>query len=130
MHIKIFTFLSNKLFIFCITPSMLRHWKEIYINRKELACRMEENWDSFWNANSFLIKLIQFMREHYFADIPLHYLGKLEGKKVLEAGCGTCETLVRISKKAKKSTKCPNTPKRCRGRLIIQNGNASHRRLG
>ena len=44
------------------------------------------------------------MRINYFADIPPSYLGDVRGKEILEAGCGTCESLVRVAKKAKKVT--------------------------
>jgi ubiquinone/menaquinone biosynthesis C-methylase UbiE len=63
---------------------------------------MTEYWDAYWKSKNIISRIVDFMRAHYFADIPLYYLGDFKGKTVLEAGCGSSETLVRIAKKAKK----------------------------
>lgn len=65
---------------------------------------MGEDWDNYWNKRTFLTRAVDFARTHYFSDIPLHYLGNINGKTVLEPGCGTCESLVKIAEKAKKVT--------------------------
>lgn len=63
---------------------------------------MGENWEKFWSTETILTKIVDFGRHYYFSYIPIAYLGNVKGKTILEAGCGTCETLVRIAKKAKK----------------------------
>ena len=63
---------------------------------------MAEDWEGYWKRKTILTRIVDFMRINYFADIPISYLGDLDGKTVLEAGCGTSESLVRIAKKAKK----------------------------
>ncbi|MEK6943391.1 MAG: methyltransferase domain-containing protein [Nanoarchaeota archaeon] len=65
---------------------------------------MAEDWEGFWKSGSVLNRIVDFARKHYFAGVPLGYLGNLKNKNVLEAGCGTSETLVVIAKKAKKVT--------------------------
>ena len=65
---------------------------------------MGEDWEKFWSTKTILTKIVDFGRHYYFSYIPLAYLGDLRGKNILEAGCGTCETLVRAAKKAKKVT--------------------------
>ena len=64
---------------------------------------MAEDWEKYWKTRSILTRIVDFMRVNYFSDIPISYLGNLEGKTVLEAGCGTSESLVKIAKKAKKA---------------------------
>mgnify|MGYP000165046597 CR=1 FL=1 len=61
---------------------------------------MPENWEGYWKSKTILNKIVDFMRVNYFADIPVSYLGKLKGKNVLEAGCGTSESLVKVAKRA------------------------------
>lgn len=63
---------------------------------------MAEYWDGYWESKNIISKIVDFMRVHYFADIPMYYIGNVKDKILLEAGCGSCETLVRIAKKAKK----------------------------
>ncbi|MBI2208878.1 class I SAM-dependent methyltransferase [Candidatus Woesearchaeota archaeon] len=65
---------------------------------------MPEDWEKYWKSKNILNRIVDFMRINYFADIPPSYLGNMEGKTILEAGCGTSESLVRIAKKAKKVT--------------------------
>lgn len=65
---------------------------------------MPENWEGFWGRDTIATKIVKFMRVNYFADIPIFYLGSVNGKTILEAGCGTSETLARLAKKAKKVT--------------------------
>ncbi len=64
---------------------------------------MAEDWEGYWKRKTILTGIVDFMRINYFAYIPLNYLGDLKGKTVLEAGCGTSETLVKVAKKAKKT---------------------------
>lgn len=63
-----------------------------------------DEWKGYWNPNKKSIgkAIIDFMRVYYFTDVVLSLVGDVEGKTVLEAGCGTCETLVFLCKKAKK----------------------------
>ena len=65
---------------------------------------MGNDWEEYWKSRTIISKIVDFMRTYYFADIPIHHLGDIKGKNVLEAGCGTSESLVRIAKKAKKVT--------------------------
>lgn len=65
---------------------------------------MGNDWEEYWKSRNIVSKTMDFMRTHYFADIPLYHLGNIKGKNILEAGCGTSESLVRIAKKAKKVT--------------------------
>ncbi len=65
---------------------------------------MNENWKEFWKKDTALTRIVDFMRVHYFANIPIKYLGDVKDKEILEAGCGHCETLLRIANKAKKVT--------------------------
>lgn len=65
---------------------------------------MGENWEKFWSTEGILTKIVNFGRHYYFSYIPMAYLGDVRGKNILEAGCGTCETLIRIAKNAKKVT--------------------------
>lgn len=44
------------------------------------------------------------MRVRFFGKISISHLGNLNGKNILEAGCGTGESLVNITRKAKKLT--------------------------
>ena len=64
--------------------------------------KMAEDWEKYWRKDNILTKIVEFMRIHYFADIPIAYLGNVKDKIVLEAGCGTSESLARIARKAKK----------------------------
>ena len=63
---------------------------------------MAEDWEKFWEEDTFLKRVVGFMRHHYFSDVVISHLGNIKNKLILEAGCGTCESLVKISKKAKK----------------------------
>lgn len=63
---------------------------------------MGEDWDKFWGSGVVFTSIINFGRKYYFSYIPIHHLGDIEDKLVLEAGCGTSETLCKIAKKAKK----------------------------
>ncbi len=65
---------------------------------------MGEDWEKYWNRDTILTRIIDFGRAHYFSKIPISYLGNVKEKTVLEAGCGTSESLVRIARKAKKVT--------------------------
>ncbi|MDP3765321.1 MAG: class I SAM-dependent methyltransferase [Nanoarchaeota archaeon] len=65
---------------------------------------MGNDWEEYWKSRTIISRIVDFMRTHYFADIPIYYLGDIKGKNILEAGCGTSESLVRIAKKAKKVT--------------------------
>ena len=72
---------------------------------------MPEDWEKYWKKKTLLTRAVDFMREHYFLNIPIIYLGNYEGKTILEAGCGTSESLVRIAKKAKHVTAFDISPK-------------------
>lgn len=63
---------------------------------------MGEDWEKYWMEDSFLRRVVSFARSNYFADISVSHLGDIKNKKVLEPGCGTCESLVRVAKKAEK----------------------------
>lgn len=65
--------------------------------------KMAEDWEKYWKKKTILTRIVDFMRINYFSDIPVSYLGNLNGKTVLEAGCGTSESLVKIAKIAKKA---------------------------
>lgn len=65
---------------------------------------MPEDWEKYWKKRTLMTRIVDFMRVHYFAYIPISYLGNIEGKNILEAGCGTSESLAKIAKKAKKVT--------------------------
>ncbi len=65
---------------------------------------MPEDWEKFWNKESIITKIIDFARENYFSKVPIYYLGNVKGKSILEPGCGTSQTLVKIAKLAKKVT--------------------------
>ncbi len=65
---------------------------------------MREDWEKYWKSSTIVSRIVDFMRTHYFADIPIYYLDNIKGKNILEAGCGTSESLVRIARKAKKVT--------------------------
>ena len=66
------------------------------------STKMTEYWDNYWKSQTVVSKVVDFMRTHYFADIPLYYIKNVKDKVILEAGCGSSETLVRLAKKAKK----------------------------
>jgi len=72
---------------------------------------MGEDWEKFWSTKTILTKIVDFGRHYYFSYIPVAYLGRMKGKSILEAGCGTGETLVRIAKKAGKVTGIDISPK-------------------
>ena len=63
-----------------------------------------ENWEKYWSSNTILTRIITFMRVRFFGKISISHLGNLNGKNILEAGCGTGESLVNITRKAKKLT--------------------------
>jgi len=76
--------------------------KVIFLSEYIKLEEMTENWEGYWKRKSILNRIVDFMRVNYFAEIPISYLGNAKGKNVLEAGCGTSESLVRIAKKAEK----------------------------
>lgn len=61
-------------------------------------------WDGYWDGNNQNLskRLFSFMREHYFSKHIAKQLGDYNNRTVLEAGSGSCESLIYISKKAKK----------------------------
>lgn len=63
---------------------------------------MGNDWEGYWKSRTILSRIVDFMRTHYFVDIPIHHLGNIKGKNILEAGCGTSESLVKIAKQAGK----------------------------
>ena len=65
---------------------------------------MAHYWEEYWGNKSIVSKIVDFMRVHYFANIPILYLGDIKGKSILEAGCGTSTTLVRLAKTTKRVT--------------------------
>ncbi len=65
---------------------------------------MAEDWEKYWKSKTILNRIVDFMRVNYFSDIPVSYLGDVRGKEILEPGCGTCESLIRIAKKSGKVT--------------------------
>lgn len=66
----------------------------------------EENseWEGFWTEEkpSFSKKLVNFARKFYFSKMIVRQLGSHKGKTVLEAGSGSCESLIPLSRKAEK----------------------------
>lgn len=63
----------------------------------------DQNWEEYWDGGnrSFNKKVINFARK-YFAAIITFSLGDVKDKEIMEAGSGSCETLVKLSKKTKK----------------------------
>ncbi len=63
-----------------------------------------QGWAGYWNPKkrSFGKAIIDFMRDYYFKWIIISIVGDVKNKTVLEAGCGTSESLVLLSKHAKK----------------------------
>mgnify|MGYP001613063726 CR=1 FL=1 len=62
---------------------------------------MAEDWDKFWENESISKKIVAFMRHNYFSNVVASYIRPVENREILEAGCGTCESLVKIARKAK-----------------------------
>ena len=63
---------------------------------------MKGYWDGYWKSKSIVSRIVDFMREHYFCKIPIYHMGNIKNKLILEPGCGTSETLVRIARQSKK----------------------------
>lgn len=73
--------------------------------------KKKSEWDGFWkNKKNFSKKVLDFGRKYYFANMITKQLGDFDGKKVLEAGSGSCESLVYVAKKAKKAIGLDNAP--------------------
>ena len=64
--------------------------------------KMEQYWDHYWKSKNIVSRIVDFMRTHYFSKIPIYRIGNLKNKVILEAGCGSSETLVKMAGKAKK----------------------------
>lgn len=102
---------------------------------------INEEWDSYWSPKKESLgkAIINFMREHYFNHVVVSLVGDVNGKTVLEAGSGTSESLVLLSKKAKKTYALDickdalkiserNFKKKCiaRGKYELLLGNINH----
>ena len=58
------------------------------------------DWGGYWSStNRSIAKVIlDFMRRRYFNNVVISIIGNVDYKTVLEAGCGTSESLVSLSK--------------------------------
>lgn len=66
--------------------------------------REKNGWGNYWSPKKKSLgrSIIDFMRYFYFKWVVLFLVGDVTNKTVLEAGCGTAESLVLLTKKAKK----------------------------
>lgn len=66
--------------------------------------KQKSEWDNFWKKekSSFSKSIVNFTRKHFFSKMIAKQLKDYKNKTVLEAGSGSCESLIRIIKKAKK----------------------------
>lgn len=57
-------------------------------------------WNDYWDSKKFSYKVVHFLRKYYFSKVLANYLElHFNGKKILEAGCGSCDILKRLSDK-------------------------------
>jgi ubiquinone/menaquinone biosynthesis C-methylase UbiE len=73
--------------------------------------KMQE-WKDFWDGkkSSFSKNTVNLARKYYFSKAILKQLKNYKNKVILEAGSGTCESLVHLVKKAKKVVGLDNCP--------------------
>ena len=72
---------------------------------------MRSEWEDFWGKEkkAFSKHLVNFARKHYFSKMIAKQLKNYKNKTVLEPGSGSCESLIYISKKAKKTIGLDNS---------------------
>lgn len=66
--------------------------------------KKKSEWNDFWQEEktSFSKNIVNFARKYYFSKMIAKQLKNYNNKTVLEAGSGSCESLIYITKKAKK----------------------------
>ena len=61
---------------------------------------MQEFWEQYWKSRKPINCIVSFVRKYYFSKILANYIRQFCKRKgrILELGCGSCTTLVAISK--------------------------------
>src|SRR3989338_7330937 len=75
------------------------------MNNKMSKENVSQEWRNYWSPKKKSLgrSIIDFMRDYYFKWVVVFLVGRVKNKTVLEAGCGTAESLVLLTKKAKKT---------------------------
>lgn len=71
----------------------------------------KSEWENFWKKEevSFSKTIVNLARKYFFSKMIARQLGNYKNKTVLEAGSGSCESLIHITKKAEKVTGLDNS---------------------